>query len=250
MLNILVVEPDFTMMQTCSVIIEAMSKNCCVFKAGTTAQASKIMNWHRIDAFFIDFRLSETDQFSLTHQIREHPLYRMACIVYFNGDGEKALKIFKKYHCYDYVNRPFQKDTFSAIAKSLLLSCERDYLDRPDFFENKEKYIQIENGRSAKYIKRGNILFVESNLNTLKIVAIDGICYVKRCLKEVIDYINDPCFIRCHKSYGVNVIHISELERISRHTWSVKFDSPQDELCCISENYYETVINILNKLKL
>lgn len=250
MLNILIVESDFTIMQTCSVIIQNMSKNFCVFKAGTTAQAVKIMSRHRIDVFFIDFRLSKTDQFSLTDQIREHPLYRMAFIVYFNGDDAEALKIFKKYHCYDYVNRPFQRDTFSTIATPLLLSCEQDYLDRPDFFEHKAKHIQIENGRTTKYVKHRNIVFVESNLNTLKIVAIDGVCYVKRSLKEVIDYINDPCFIRCHKSYAVNVIHISELERISRHTWSVKFDPPQDELCYISEKYHDAVINILNNSKL
>lgn len=250
MLNILVVEPDFTIMQTCSVIIQTMSKNFCVFKAGSTGQAGKIINQHKIDIFFIDYRLSKADHFALTNQIRKHPSYSMAFIVFFNGVSTDALEIFKKYHCYDYVNCPFQKDTFSAVAKSLLLSCERDYLDRPDFFENKEKYIQVENGRAAKYIKRRNILFAESNLNTLKIVAVNGVCYVKRSLKEVIDYINDPCFIRCHKSYGVNVAHISELERISRHTWSVKFDPPQGEFCYISEKYYETVINILNKLKL
>lgn len=250
MLNILIVESDFTIMQTCSVIIQNMSKNVCVFRAGTAGQALKIMNRNRIDLFFIDFNLSQAGDFSLTKQIRMHPLYGISAIVYFNGDSAEELNVFHAYHCYDYVDRPFQKDTFLRAVKPLLLACEKYYLDQPDFFERREKYIQIQNGRVTKYVKSRSILFIESNLNTLKIVAIDGVCYVKRSLKEVIDYVNDPCFIRCHKSYAVNVIHISELERISRHTWSVKFDPPQDELCYISEKYHDAVINILNNSKL
>lgn len=117
------------------------------------------------------------------------------------------------------------------------------------------KAFPIKEGSAVKYIEKSKIIFVE-------VIGKDSFIYTskhryvqkRKSLGEIIGIINDPYFIRCHKSYAVNVRNVEEITKIGRNLWRPEFDHDVPGECFIGSRYYRDVTNkieswILNKNK-
>lgn len=58
---------------------------------------------------------------------------------------------------------------------------------------------------------------------------------------QLLDFINLPTLIRCHKSYAVNLSHIVTIQKSRRNIWHAVFNCKTDFNCEISKTYYDKV---------
>lgn len=64
----------------------------------------------------------------------------------------------------------------------------------------------------------------------------------KKGLEDFIKEINDPYFIRCHKSFAVYLKNVESFSKSSRHIWIANFEAKGDTNCLVGDTFYDMVI--------
>lgn len=100
----------------------------------------------------------------------------------------------------------------------------------------------------TEFFHRSEILFVETNRRNIRIVTVRKVieeAYIG--LGAFIHQVGRPYFVRCHKSFAVNIMHVRKVSKMSRRLWEVSFDQPSDPPCLVSQNYYENMMRHLHR---
>lgn len=110
----------------------------------------------------------------------------------------------------------------------------------------------------TRYVEKEKILFIEV-IGRDCFIYMDGGKYKlsRNALCHVMETIDDPYLVRCHKSYAINVRHIDGLRKVGRGLWKPLVNGcDSSEECLIGRSYYKSVISKhdewlkhLNKLK-
>lgn len=118
--------------------------------------------------------------------------------------------------------------------------------------------VVLDLNEETRYIDKEEILFIEV-IGRDCFIYMNGSRYKlsRNALCHVMEAIDDPYLVRCHKSYAVNVRHLQGISRIRRGLWTPIFNSGDTaEECLIGRSYYKDVIEkheewlkYLNKLK-
>ena len=70
----------------------------------------------------------------------------------------------------------------------------------------------IKDGTQITRIKTSEIYYIEATGNYLKLYTTKGVMLHRQTVKELVDMLTGLNFIRTHKSYVVNMEHISRIE--------------------------------------
>ena len=110
----------------------------------------------------------------------------------------------------------------------------------------------------TRYVDKEQIHFVEV-IGRDCFVYINGSKYrlSRNALYHVMEAIDDPFLVRCHKSYALNVRHMDGIIKLRRGLWKPIINGcDSSEECLIGRSYYKNVIEkhnewlkYLNKLK-
>lgn len=110
----------------------------------------------------------------------------------------------------------------------------------------------------TRYVEKEKILFIEVIGRDCFIYMAGGKYKLSRnALCHVMEIIDDPYLVRCHKSYALNVRHIDGIRKVGRGLWKPLVSGcDSSEECLIGRSYYKSVISKhdewlkhLNKLK-
>lgn len=63
-------------------------------------------------------------------------------------------------------------------------------------------------------------------------------------LSTLINNLNYPYLIRCHRNFAINVRHILEIQKDRRNIWKPIFKNNFVFCCEISKTYYKDVLNL------
>lgn len=109
--------------------------------------------------------------------------------------------------------------------------------------ESGENIVKMRINKNMKYIDKNRILCIEVMARN---------CYIytprnkyplyRQSLNHVMDQIGDPYFVRCHKSYAINVKNLEDLHKERRGMWKASFKQKTDTECPVSENYRDMVM--------
>ena len=63
---------------------------------------------------------------------------------------------------------------------------------------------------------------------------------------------DDPLFVRCHKSFAVYVPNLTGLQKSGRRLWNANFEnsSEMDACCPVGSSYYQGVLELLKAQKM
>lgn len=112
-----------------------------------------------------------------------------------------------------------------------------------EMLESEKKFIPLKIEKSIRYINKDRILYIEVIGRDIFVHTISNSYRLHRyTMRQLLEDINDPFFIRCHKSYGINVKQIKDVYKERRLIWKPIFEKKSDAECLISETYYENVI--------
>lgn len=237
MRNILIVEDDIEDMNYCTALIGELNIKTNILRAGNGENAIEILMKNDIDIIFIDVNLPDMTGFELAEKIRAVNKYSLGHIVFVTAVADKQLQAYKTYHCYDYITKPIDPKEFLRTVKYLLENIEGAYK-----LQEKKKVIYVETENTKRIIDIENILFIESVNRYIDIYTeTEKIEKVKFTLKEILDYIDSIYFIRCHKSFVVNLKQIKSLMQIEPRAWAVNFKKNIEYPCFVGRTYRKTV---------
>lgn len=194
------------------------------FKSNNANDVLSYIQSNKVHVLILDIHLqSGISGIELAEKVRK--TNKSVYIIFTTGHLEYALLAYKV-KTFDYIAKPF---TIERIEETLV----RLFADTPN---DHPRYLSLNNKNIIKqddiqYIKKdGMKLIVYTDSNQYE--AYTSFNKIEPCLAEN--------FVRCHKSYIVNVDNIKDIEPISN---TIKYD---DKECYIGPKYKNNFMEVLN----
>lgn len=248
MLNILIVEDNYEDMEYCTTLLKETGLAMNIIKSGTGKKAMDILLQNNVDVAFIDINLPDYNGLTLASEIRRIPKYALLNIVFITVEVDGQLEAYKNFHCYDYIVKPFTPKDFHEATRLLFDGLKTKHCREAE--ENRKNVIVVQTKDSRYIIEKNKILFIKSNGRTIDIYLKEEIIpNVRMKISTFIEMMKDPLFIRCHKSFAVNIREVDIIETRKNYTWDIKFKSNKDYVCYMSRTFYEDVKKSLKKME-
>lgn len=186
------------------------------------------INNNEVNVLFLDIDLNcQVNGIEIAKQIRQSN--KSVYIIFLTGHFEYIVSAFEC-KTFDFIQKPF---SLSKIEGTVLRLFE-------DIYANNQKFIKLN--------------------NTKKLINQDLINYIQKDRMKIIYFLNSstiesygsfnkiheslPCnFVRCHKSFIVNLNNISSVD-LSNNT--IFFKCPPDSKCFIGPKYKDNFMEVLN----
>lgn len=159
-------------------------------------EAIEYLRHCQVDVVFLDINMQDISGMELAEMLPAG-----IKIIFITAYENYAVKGFEL-NAIDYLLKPV---SFSRFLKA----CHK-VKDQEKIFD--EKIIMIKDGSEIIRVKINDIHFIEATGNYLKIHCTNGNYLHRQTVKEMEELLPKGTFIRCHKSYMVNIRHISRIE--------------------------------------
>ncbi len=231
-------------------IFELITQNFKDFTiVGSAASVSKgleLITNETPDLLFLDIQIEEGTGFDLIEQLDVIDFQ----IIFVTGYENKAIQAIRV-GALDYILKPIEpKELINAVNKAVETNSQNFYKDSNtvalDYYQNNtQKTIVLKTLDAIHLVKIKDIVYCKSegNYTTFYLLTGDHIM-ISRPLKHAVELLPDPLFVRCHRSYIVNVNHVDRIVR----SGSV-FMKNQEEILISSVRKDEVIKEIMNKMK-
>ncbi len=172
------------------------------------------------DIFILDIQLSSSpESFSgvtFARYIRSIPDYQNTPILFITGTSEHILKCINEIHCYNYLEKPYNKSTLIHAIENLIVT-----LSNP-IYKN-HLTIKLLNDVTT-HICFSNILLIKANGHCLTFLCSNDSCTSSTYSLSSITPLLPSYFTRCHRKYIINTNFITFYDktnlyvRILNHT--------------------------------
>ncbi|QIB69944.1 response regulator transcription factor [Aminipila butyrica] len=202
------------------------------------------------DLFILDVQLPGADGFSLAKQIRQQKKYQLTPILFVTGSKRNSLEAFQKYHCYDYIEKPFgQQDLYDKLSELIeSISYKKQAAATHSAINSRQEFACISSRNGEFYLNKKQFLFVEiRNSNAIFYFADKTIERSGVSLSGLLEDFNDEFILRCHKSFALNIRNTQCITAVNYRLWSASF-AQTEKTVDISHKYYELVQHAMQKL--
>ena len=177
--------------------------NIIAFENGEALVRYYISGKASFDMIFLDIYMCGENGIHIAKQIRE---YDSDCkLIFTTSSTEHALKSFEVFP-FNYLTKPISKAIFNSAFEKAMKIIDKE----------KQKSLPVKVGSNIQTVLYKDILFIESAAKTLNIYTVQNkIVSFNSKLDEIETQINDKRFLRCHKSYLINMAHILSVEDFS-----------------------------------
>lgn len=183
------------------------------------------------DVIFLDIYMGGDNGIETAEKIRE---FDSQCkIIFTTTSTDHALDSFKVFP-FNYLIKPITKEMFNMVFEKAILNIDKE----------KQKSITVKTENQIKNILYKDIKFIESVSRKIYIHTTQGEIYIYSKLDDVENEINDERFLRCHKSFLVNMDYITSVEDYSFIlTDSTEVPIKQRTFASIKKNYYTYIVD-------
>lgn len=187
----------------CSQLKEDANINIISFENGESLVKYYFHAKPSFDIIFLDIYMNGENGIKAAKQIRK---YDLNCkIIFITSSVEHALESFEVYP-FNYLIKPITKNLFDSVFEKAI----------KELNIAKKKSLSVKIGPSIQTIFYKDILFIESDAKILTIHADKNKSFsFNSKLDNIEEQINDNRFIRCHKSFLVNMDYVSSLDNYS-----------------------------------
>lgn len=173
------------------------------WEALSAIEAKKIIESNHVDLIFLDINMPNMNGIELIQEMEEMPL-----VIFTTAYPEFAISGYEL-NAVDYLLKPFSFDRFTkAVTKaSELYTLRQNSVTTPA-----ENYLMIRVEYSTVRIEIEDIDYIEGLKDYIKIYTNNGKNYVTKSSMKNISERLPQNFVRAHKSYIVNIKHVSALK--------------------------------------
>ncbi len=214
MINALVVEDDLVQRTEVISILQNAFPEIRFYAASDFSDALKLLQEISFRFFLLDINLGgEQDGIQLGIRIKEQEFYASSPIIYITAVTSRMADAINKVHCYGYITKPYNPDELVSTVKCLL--------SLPAFAPDGLR-LQSINGIYYR-VRYDDIYYFESNGHVLKCHTSHGKYSTRNySIKDLVKVLPEA-FIQCHRSYVVNIGHITGYDRTK---FTVKIAEP------------------------
>lgn len=167
----------------------------------------KAITGHKPDLIFLDVQMPKINGFEMLELLDELP-----AVIFTTAFEEFAIQAFEA-NAVDYLLKPFSRERFDkAIAKYL----EQPLKSTPEISKltgnQSLNRIVIRDGGRIRILALRDISVLEADDDYVKIRVADGAFLKKVTLKHYEDQLPPDQFVRIHRSFIVNVGHITRID--------------------------------------
>ena len=211
--NVLIISHSDNMLEKLKYVVKQVEGGCEVFTLHEPEAAYICAIKHRIDLFFVDIVINrrtvkDVSGITLVKNIRDIKQYAFTPVVLVSQLEDPALQVYRDFHCYGLVEKPFNMDYIKKLIKDALMF--------RDSVQSNEK-IYFKNNGVIFGIDKEDIVYAESIRHVLHIHTTDGKRHQVRykTIKEVMDEMANPCMIQCSRNAVVNVKYVENIDIVN-----------------------------------
>lgn len=220
--NILVLEDHPIQRANLCSLLKEIDKDIALFESDSIEKAIKYMIEYDIDLFYLDIELGDECGLEFAKRIRAEKKYEFTGIVFITSHKRYILEAFKSIHCYDFINKPYNKEEIIQVTSKLLKS--------PYIGQTKQKKFLVFNVDDIHIkIYIDDIFFIEALGKHSIIHSVHGEYEMKRrSLKSFLVQVKGSSLIQSHRSYIINTKHIYKIDCSNgiREVWFNNYDKP------------------------
>jgi len=233
-------------------IIGGTDLTTCVICTHSATEAWSVFSSkkYKIDLFVISVKMKEQSGYRLAEKIRKIAEYRDCPILFvtnasYSLAGFSQLTTYQSYKKFNYISLPI---TRIDVQGKLGLYLE-DIIQNQSGRNDPERAVYISHTKGETFIGIKDILFAEIQRKVCSIYTTEGTFEISRkSLSQIIDMIDDDAFLRCHRSFALNIKQIQGIEKVDRRIWKAIFNG-SNVICLISQNYIDCILQEYKKLK-
>lgn len=181
----------------------------------------KAIMQHQPDLVFLDIQMPKISGFEMLELIEEPP-----AVIFTTAFDEYAIKAFEN-NAVDYLLKPFSRERFDKAIRKLTEQQNKP-ADKPDTSSLLETAAQLpqQNRRIVvkiagriRIIPVDEVHFLEAADDYVKIHTRDGNFIKNRTMGSFEQVLDAQQFVRCHRSYIVNVQFITRLDPYEKESY-------------------------------
>jgi two-component system LytT family response regulator len=181
-----------------------------VQECGDGFDGVKAIMQHRPDLIFLDVQMPKINGFEMLELIEEPP-----AVIFITAFDEYAIKAFES-HAIDYLLKPFSKDRFNKAIEKYIDHFEKgspvQLKETPMISEQQKNRVVVKTAGKIRIIPVEEIVYLEAADDYVKIHTGDGAHLKKRTMTQFEDMLDGSQFVRTHRSYILNVQHITRID--------------------------------------
>ena len=168
----------------------------------------------KVDLFILDIQLEDYKGTNLAAQLRNLPEYKYTPIIFESALAGEELSAYRDVKCYGFLVKPYTEAEFRTVF------C--DAMGLSAHLRQEEKHIQIEQKQFILDYPISEIVYVEAFGKKLTIHTRNPISGIKEdvisgyTLVRLLQLINDPKVVQCHKSILVNTSYIDRIDKAEK----------------------------------
>ncbi len=237
MIKVMVIEDEPEIRKLLRKIIERQDGFEVVAEAGDFAGAVKEFAKYKADVVFVDIDLNGESGLECAKILLE--LNPKLKVVFATAHSEYMANAFEIY-AFDYLVKPFNMErvvkTLSKIKESSMPTVVEKTTVGGQLEQHKEKLL-IKGKEQICFVDKKEIVMVERVDGTTRIVTKEETYCTSVSLSEIEEKLPVSDFMRCHKSYLINLTMISRIEPYGRWTYVVKFKGMEETALITASNY-------------
>ncbi len=200
-----------------SVVVEYLQKHPeleMMQECGDGFEGLKAIQQHQPELVFLDIQMPKITGFEMLELLEKPP-----AVIFTTAYDEFAIKAFES-HAIDYLLKPFSQDRFDkAIVKwseqkndSSKIQNTNELLEEASLSPTQNHRIVVKNGSKIKIIPVHDVFYLEAADDYVKIHTTEGYFLKNKTMNHFEKTLDGQQFVRCHRSYIVNVQQITRID--------------------------------------
>lgn len=222
--KVLLVEDNKTAVKRIEQFISNIDGTLSVVACSEAGVAYTVAQREQIDIFILDIQLSDYKGTSLAKQVRSLPQYRYTPIIFESALAGEELWAYRDVKCYGFLIKPYTEEEFRAVfCEAMGLSAKLNKEEKRIQIQQKQFVFEYAVCDIAYMESFGKRVVIHTNLagSGEKEDRISG--YTLGRLLELVD---SPSFVQCHKSYLVNKNYILQIDKTAGLIYLNGFQKP------------------------
>lgn len=240
MIDVMVIEDDERIRSILRRMIEKVEGFSVVAEASALKEAVDTYNEKPAEVAFVDIDLNGESGLECARQLCDiNPKVK---IIFETAHSEYMADAFEIY-AFDYLVKPFNIDRVTRTLNRIKdtgeftgMNSKHSSVASADNEPYKDK-LAVKGKEEILFVDIKDIVFVERISGATRIVTKDGDYNTSQSLTDVEKKLNTRDFIRCHRSYIINLSKISKLTQYGRWTYSVSFRDCTETALMTHYNY-------------
>jgi two-component system LytT family response regulator len=217
MLRSLVIDDEPHMRQTIRKMLDMYCPNVSIVaEAGGVASGVAEIKKHQPDLIFLDIKMDDGTGFDLLEQLKPIDFK----VIFITAWDQYAIKAFR-FSALDYLLKPLDPDDLVQAVEKAGKSEQQNFNMQ---LENLKEHLNAKGQSRKKIIIRtmesvflvplADIVYCESDGNYTSVYLVNDKKIMISCtLKDYEEMLSDHGFFRVHKSFLINIIHISRFDK-------------------------------------